>query len=81
MEMGSMGRQKRGSGGCKFVGGGVSHELGSSLYIVSRIPVSPSWAAMERAYLARPDSESGEFYVQNVCREIPYNFAIEKFSI
>jgi hypothetical protein len=26
---------------------------------------------MERAYLGRPDSESGEFYVQNVRREIP----------
>jgi hypothetical protein len=24
----SLGRRKRGSGGCKFVGGGVSHELG-----------------------------------------------------
>jgi hypothetical protein len=47
------GRLKRGSGGCKFV----------ALYIISRIPVSPSWAAMERAYPGRPDSESGEFYV------------------
>jgi hypothetical protein len=28
VEMGSMGRRKRGSGGCKFVGGGVPHELG-----------------------------------------------------
>jgi hypothetical protein len=35
---------------------------------------------MERAYLIRPDSESGEFYVQNVRREIPYNFVIEQFS-
>jgi hypothetical protein len=34
---------------------------------------------MERAYLGRPDSESGEFYVQNVRREIPYNFVIEEF--
>jgi hypothetical protein len=62
------------------VGGGVSHE-GTSLYIVSRIPVSPSWAAIEWAYLDRPDSESGEFYVQNVRREIPYNFIIEEFSV
>jgi hypothetical protein len=36
---------------------------------------------MERAYLGRPDSESGEFYVQNVCREIAYNFVIEEFSV
>jgi hypothetical protein len=28
MEMGSMGEAKRCSGGCKFVGGGVSYELG-----------------------------------------------------
>ena len=28
MEMGSMGRQKRGFGSWKFVGGGVLHELG-----------------------------------------------------
>jgi hypothetical protein len=54
---------------------------GSSLYIVSRIPVSPSWAAMERAYLGRPDSESGEFYVQIIRREISYNFVIEEFSV
>jgi hypothetical protein len=32
---------------------------------------------MERAYLGRPDSESGGFYVENVRREIPYNFVIE----
>jgi hypothetical protein len=81
MEMGSMGGQKCGSGGCKFMGGGVFHELGFPLYIVSRISVSPSWAAMKRAYLGRPDSESGEFYVQNVRREIPYNFVIEEFSV
>jgi hypothetical protein len=36
---------------------------------------------MEQAYLGRPDSESGEFYVQNVRREIPYNFVIEEFSV
>jgi hypothetical protein len=36
---------------------------------------------MERAYLGRPDSESGEFYIQNVCREIPYNFVVEEFSV
>jgi hypothetical protein len=36
---------------------------------------------MERAYLGRSDSESGEFYVQNVRREIPYNFLIEEFSV
>jgi hypothetical protein len=63
------------------MGGGIPHELGSSLYIVSQIPVSPSWAAIERAYLGCPDSESGEFYVQNVRREIPYNFITEEFSV
>jgi hypothetical protein len=36
---------------------------------------------MERAYLGRPELESGEFYVQNVRREIPYNFVIEEFSV
>jgi hypothetical protein len=36
---------------------------------------------MERAYLGRTDPESGEFYVQNVRREIPYNFVIEEFSV
>jgi hypothetical protein len=36
---------------------------------------------MEWAYLGRPDSESGEFYVQNVRREIFYNFVIEEFSV
>jgi hypothetical protein len=36
---------------------------------------------MEQAYLGRPYSESGEFYVQNVDREIPYNFVIEEFSV
>jgi hypothetical protein len=36
---------------------------------------------MERAYLSRPDSESGEFYVQIVRREIPYNFVVEEFSV
>jgi hypothetical protein len=36
---------------------------------------------MERAYIGRPDLESGEFYVQNIRREIPYNFVIEEFSV
>jgi hypothetical protein len=36
-------------------------------------------AAIGRAYLGRPDSELGEFYVQNVRRKI--NFVIEKFSV
>jgi hypothetical protein len=36
---------------------------------------------MEQAHLGHPESESGEFYVQNVCREIPYNFVIEEFSV
>jgi hypothetical protein len=36
---------------------------------------------MERAYLSRPDLESGEFYVQDIHREIPYNFVIEEFSV
>ena len=36
MEMGYMGEAKRGFGGWKFVGGGVSHELGFlPLYIFS----------------------------------------------
>jgi hypothetical protein len=42
MEMGSMGSQKRGSGGYKFVGGGVPHELGFlPLYSLSdsRLPI------------------------------------------
>jgi hypothetical protein len=34
---------------------------------------------MERAYLGHSDSESGEFYVQNVRREIPYNFVLKSF--
>jgi hypothetical protein len=36
---------------------------------------------MEQAYLGRPDSESGEFYVQNFHREIRYNFVTEEFSV
>jgi hypothetical protein len=36
---------------------------------------------MERAYLSHPESELGEFYVQNIHREIPYNFVIEEFSV
>jgi hypothetical protein len=36
---------------------------------------------MDRAYLGCPDSESGEFYVQNVRREIAYNFVVEEFSV
>jgi hypothetical protein len=36
---------------------------------------------MERAYLGRPDSESGEFYIHNVRREMHYNFVIEEFSV
>jgi hypothetical protein len=36
---------------------------------------------MERAYLGRPDPELGEFYVQNVRREISYNFVIEEFPV
>jgi hypothetical protein len=36
---------------------------------------------MERAYLGRPDSESGECSIQNVRREILYNFVIEEFSV
>jgi hypothetical protein len=35
---------------------------------------------MERAHLGRPDSESGEFYIQNIRREILYNFVTEEFS-
>jgi hypothetical protein len=35
---------------------------------------------MEQAYLGRPDSESGKFYVYNIRHEIPYNFLIEEFS-
>jgi hypothetical protein len=33
---------------------------------------------MEGAYLGHPYSKSGEFYVQNIRREIPYN---EEFSV
>jgi hypothetical protein len=36
---------------------------------------------MEQAYLGHPDSESSEFYVQNIRREILYNFVIEEFSV
>jgi hypothetical protein len=36
---------------------------------------------MERAYLGCPESESGEFYVQNIRREMLYNFVIEEFSV
>jgi hypothetical protein len=36
---------------------------------------------MEQAYLGGLDSESGEFYIQNVRREIIYNFVIEEFSV
>jgi hypothetical protein len=36
---------------------------------------------MELAYLGCPDSELSEFYVQNVRREIIYNFVIEEFSV
>jgi hypothetical protein len=36
---------------------------------------------MERAYLGRPNLESGEFYAQIVRREISYNFVIEEFSV
>jgi hypothetical protein len=32
---------------------------------------------MEWAYLGHPDSESGEFYVQSIRHEIPYNFVID----
>jgi hypothetical protein len=39
--------------------------------------MAQAWSAMERAHLGRPDLESGEFYVQNVRREIPYNFVFE----
>jgi hypothetical protein len=40
-----------------------------------------AWSAMERAFLGCLDSESGEFYVQNVRREIPYNFVFEELSV
>jgi hypothetical protein len=36
---------------------------------------------MEWAYLSRSDLESGEFYGQNIRREITYNFVIEEFSV
>jgi hypothetical protein len=36
---------------------------------------------MERAYFGRPNSELGEFYIQNVRHEIPCNFVIEEFSV
>jgi hypothetical protein len=63
------------------VGGGVPHELGFlPLYSLSdsRLPILGRNGV---AYLGSPDSESGEFYVQNVRREIPYNFVIEEFFV
>jgi hypothetical protein len=36
---------------------------------------------MEQTYLGRLESESGEFYVQNIHREIIYNFVIVEFSV
>jgi hypothetical protein len=63
MEMGSMGRRKHGSGGYKFMGGGVSHELGFlPLYSFSdfRLPILDR----TRLGLTQPFGlESGEFYV------------------
>jgi hypothetical protein len=53
MEMGSMGEAKTCSGGCKFVGGGVSHELGLlPLYSFSdfRLPI----LGRTRSGLTRP---------------------------
>jgi hypothetical protein len=42
-----------------------------------------SWHKNEIKMIRRGhlDLESGEFYVQNVCREIPYNFVVEEFSV
>jgi hypothetical protein len=46
------GRRKRGSGGCKFMGGGVSHELGFlHLYSIldSRLPIlGRTWSGLTR---------------------------------
>jgi hypothetical protein len=53
----------------------------SSLYIASRISVSPSRVAVDRAYLGRPNSESVKFYVQNVPCEISNNFMVGEFSV
>jgi hypothetical protein len=76
-EMSSEGRGRRSGGGA---GGGAGDSPAAGIMGERRplapFPVSPSWAAMERAYLGRPDSESGEFYIQNVRRKIPYNFVI-----
>jgi hypothetical protein len=53
------------------VGGGVSHELGFlPLYSLSDSHLS-ILGRIGAGFLGRLDSESGEFYVQNVCREIP----------
>jgi hypothetical protein len=81
MEMGSMGEAKTWLWWLQIRGWRCLPRARVPLYIVSRILVSPSWAAMKRTYLGRPDSESGEFYVPNVRREIPYNFVIEEFSV
>jgi hypothetical protein len=65
------GRQKRGSGGCKFMGGGVSHELGFlPLYSLSdsRLPI----LGRNRAGLSRP---SGLRIRWNLCPErSPWNY-------
>jgi hypothetical protein len=75
------GRRKRGSGGCKFVGGGVSHELGFlPLYSFSDycLPI----LGRTRSGLTRPFGLRIRWILcQNVCHEIPYNFVVEDFCV
>jgi hypothetical protein len=69
------------NGGCKFVGGGVSHELGFlPLYSFSdfRLPI----LGRTRSGLTRPSGLGiRQILCPNVCREIPYNFVVEEFSV
>jgi hypothetical protein len=75
------GRWKRGSGGYKFVSGGVFHKLGFlPLYspLDSRLPI------LGRTILSLTQP-SGLGIIWILClerlREIPYNFVVEDFSI
>jgi hypothetical protein len=64
------GRRKRGSGGCKFVGGGVSHELGFlPLYSLSdsRLPI----LGRSNSGLTRPSRLGIRWILCPVC--LPWN--------
>jgi hypothetical protein len=80
MEMGSMGKAKTCLLAAAIRGWRSPPRVRfSSLYIASRISVTPSIVAVDRAYLGRPDSESVKFYVQNIPREISNNFVVGSF--